>query len=196
MHPALDDSSGCVRLRNASDSRAIARSAAGSPVPDAKVRRHDDLARAVQPAEVVSELHLGNRHVDEVARLRDERDPFDELADEPALEVRVAEHRPADRSRRSRPGFQPRHAAIDRPAHEAVDRDARVRPHGRRIPRADLASMHTDDQAADPVVGDQHVRAAAEDRHRHGGVARDPHRDAQARRFRADRGASRRARRP
>ena len=31
MQPALGDSSGCVRLLNASDSRATGRSAAGSP---------------------------------------------------------------------------------------------------------------------------------------------------------------------
>ncbi len=67
MQPALADSSGCVRLRNASDSRAIARSASGSPVRDAEVGGEHDLARAVQPAVVVAELHLVRRHVRDLA---------------------------------------------------------------------------------------------------------------------------------
>ena len=59
MQPALADSSGCVRLRNASDSRAVARSDVGFAGGDAEVGSDDDLARAVQPAVVVAELHLG-----------------------------------------------------------------------------------------------------------------------------------------
>ena len=44
MQPALGVSSGCVRFRNASDSRAILRSAAGSPSADRELRPEQNLA--------------------------------------------------------------------------------------------------------------------------------------------------------
>ena len=64
--PALAESSGCVRLRKASDSRAVARNAIGVAGGDNEVGRHDDFARAVQPAVVVTELHLCCRYVDDL----------------------------------------------------------------------------------------------------------------------------------
>ena len=48
MQPALGVSSGCVRLRNASDSRAVRRSAAGSPGDTTKAAESSDLSGPLQ----------------------------------------------------------------------------------------------------------------------------------------------------
>ncbi len=82
MQPALADSSGWVRLRKASDWRAMARRLIRHAVGDAKVGSDHDLARAVQPAVVVAELHVRNRDVDDTPVERRKRDALDELADQ------------------------------------------------------------------------------------------------------------------
>ena len=57
--PALGSASGCVRLRCASDARAVARSASGSPRADRELRPHHDSRRvSLQPARVVGKAHL------------------------------------------------------------------------------------------------------------------------------------------
>ena len=133
MQPALGVSSGCVRLRNASDSRAAARSAAGSPGDDAEHRRQQDLAGLLQAAAIVAERHRRRRHVDASTPSRvASRTSVDEIADQPAAEVRVAEDRAADGARRAGPRLETGAAVVDRPAHEAVDRDRGVRADVRR----------------------------------------------------------------
>ena len=151
MQPALGVSSGCVRLRNASDSRAIARSAAGSPGVTRNDRRQQHLAGRLQAAAIVAERHRRRRHVGDRAVAR--REPHARSTSspiEPAAEMRVAEDRAADGARRAGPRFEPGAAVIDRPAHEAVDRHRRVGAHvaGRRPldtspPRGRITSPRT-----------------------------------------------------
>ena len=80
MHPALAASSGWVRLRNASDSRATARSAAGRRLAGTEVRRDDDLAGAMQPAVVIAELHVSNVRLENLAVRADENNALNQFA--------------------------------------------------------------------------------------------------------------------
>jgi hypothetical protein len=63
--PGSEDAAGTRRFERLrrlpvrSDSRATARSAAGSPASDPEISRQDQFARALQPALVVTELHVG-----------------------------------------------------------------------------------------------------------------------------------------
>ena len=59
-------------------------------------------------------------------RVATSRHADDQLADQPPAKVRVAVNRAADRARRAGPGLEPGDAVADRPAHQAVDRDAAV----------------------------------------------------------------------
>ena len=72
MQPALGRCSGCVRLRSASDRRAVSRSAAGvaAGVSANSADRRTSPVRCSR-LRVVGELHLGRRHVrDHAARRR------------------------------------------------------------------------------------------------------------------------------
>ncbi len=179
MQPALADSSGCVRLRNASDSRATARSASGLPWPTRKSADEHDLAAC--DAGGCSRSRTPSRRparpdapaaVDRACAL------VDQLADQPPLKVRVAVDRAADRARRSGPGLEAGDAAVDRPAHQAVDRDAGIGADARLVqpPRPRRRGSGSPVRAARRRR--QHVRAAAEHRHRQTGIARDGSSDA------------------
>ena len=110
--------------------------------------------------------------------------------------MRVAADGSAHGARRPCPCFQPGQAAAD------VQRTSPliVTPASARTAAgpccADLAAMDAEGQPTNAGVGDDHVRAAAEDRHRHAGVARESHGEPQLVAVRADRAASRRGRRP
>src|SRR5438552_1395070 len=81
-------------------------------------------------------------------RARCEPDLGDEIADQPATEVRVAEHAAADRARRAGPRLEARAAMIDRPAHQTVDRDSRIRAHSSATLLRNLAAARADDEPA------------------------------------------------
>ena len=101
----------------------------------AERRRQQHLAGLLQPAAIVAERHRRRRHVaDRRRRGRPASHVGDQVADQPAAEVRVAEDRAANRARRAGPRFEPGRAVQDRPAHQAVDRDRRVGPHAIRRP--------------------------------------------------------------
>ena len=108
MQPALGDSSGCVRLRNASDSRAIG-AQRGRLARRRRGSRPTGRSRACAAAGCSRSRTPSRRP----ARPRScpsgvtQRDRVDELADEPALEMRVAVDRAADRARRAGPGLEP-----------------------------------------------------------------------------------------
>ena len=105
----------------------------GSPSVDAEVgRRGGPRASAAGGCgrSRTPSRRLARQTISSVARGRASR-VVDELADEPAAEVRVAEDRAADRARRAGPRFEAGHAVADRPPHEAVDRHAGVRANAR-----------------------------------------------------------------
>ena len=111
MQPALGVSSGCVRLRCASEragglaqrrgvgARLAARSSADSRTSPV----------SLQAAAVVRELHLGRRHVRDARRRRPSRrtDSTSSPIDRAAV-VRVAEDRAADGARRAGPRLEAR----------------------------------------------------------------------------------------
>ena len=86
--------------------------------------------------------------------------------------MRVAEDGAADRAGRARPRLEARAAVIDRPAHEAVDRDRGVGADVPLVDRAHVAAARADHEAAHAGVRHEHVRSAAEHRHRHARRAR------------------------
>ena len=111
MQPALGVSSGCVRLRNASDcARDVAqrRRIAGRHAKDG---RQQHFAGPLQAAAIVAERHLGAGKIARRAVAIGEPHRLDQIADQPAAEMRVAENRAADRAGRARPRFQTGEAA-------------------------------------------------------------------------------------
>ena len=162
--------SGCVRLRYASDARAMARSASGSPRADDELRRQRAPHRC--PAAGCGRSRTPSRcrgSVGDRRRRRASAHARDELAMiRRRSKCALPWMRAADRARRAGPRLEAGQAVPDRPAHEAVDRDAGVGAHAVRRPSASIvAAARPHDQAADAGVGDEHVRAAAEHRHAH-----------------------------
>src|SRR5436190_237607 len=107
MQPALGVSSGCVRLRNASDARAVARSDAGSPSDTRKTadsRISPDVCSRLRsyPNAIVGDAHVrsaaeqGDRHV----RAARDAQRVDDLVAAARLDQIVG--RPADAERRER----------------------------------------------------------------------------------------------
>ncbi len=96
------------------------------------------------------------------------------IADVRAAEMRVAVDRAADGAGRAGPGLEPGQPAPDRPAHQAVDRDAGLGPHRvrRRSASTPCERAAARRRRARPRPH-QHVRAAAKDGDRH---ARRPRR--------------------
>ena len=92
--------------------------------------------------------------------------PRDQFANQPAAEMRVAEDRAADRAGRAGPCFQAGAAVRDRPPHQAVDRHGRVRANALLVQPRNGTASRANHESANARVGDQHVGAAAEQRHR------------------------------
>ena len=109
MQPALGDSSGCVRLRKASDSRATDRR---TPARRRAVTRNadpqHDFTGPLQPAVVVAELHAIGRDLKNGAIAPGQADALDRVSDVLLAPVRVAEHSAADGAGRSGPRFEAR----------------------------------------------------------------------------------------
>ena len=153
------------RARRRAQRRRIARPTRETP-PTSRTS-----PRVLQAAAIVAERHRRRAARRSIAPSRDaSRTLGDEIADEAAAEMRVAEDRAADGARRPGPRFEPGAAVVDRPAHQAVDRhrgigaDVRRRRSARTSPpRGRITSPRT------PRVRHQHVRSAAEHRHRHAG---------------------------
>ena len=139
IQPALGTSSGCVRLRNASDSRAVARSSSGLAGGDVEDRRQRHFPAALQAARVVAEAHLVDREIAHVAVRHQHTDFADQIADVAAAKMRVAVDGSADGAGRTGPGFDAGQAAADGPAHETIDRQPRRRAHAVFVDLRDLA---------------------------------------------------------
>ena len=88
--------------------------------------------------------------------------------------MRVAVDRAADGPWRAGPFGDAREGVADREAHEPVDRHTGIGPHAIRRRPGDLAAVPAQDQAAHAPVAHQDVRAPAEARHGHAGLARQP----------------------
>ena len=93
------------------------------------------------------------------------------IADQAASEVRVAVDCASNCARCARPRFEARGRVADHPTDEAVDCDGGVRDYPSFVHAMDLAGARPDDQSAHASIGDKHIRAAAEQRHRDATVA-------------------------
>src|SRR5258708_32628264 len=94
--------------------------------PHEKIGGQHHFPRALQPAAVVPEFHVGSRYANLLPGGAARGDDFDaryELADQTSLEMRVPVDRAADGSGGAGPRFEAGDAAVDRPAHQAVDRE-------------------------------------------------------------------------
>ena len=169
-------SSGCVRLRKASDSRATRPQRHRIPVYDSKHRRQQHLARPLQPASIVSEGHFCLEKIGHDTLRRRDADPLDEVADESPGKVRVAEHRAPDGARRSGPCLEPCAPVMNRPSHEPIDRHSGVGAHQTGRDLLDGAAAGTNDQSTDARVRHQHVRSTSQDGDREPGRMREPQR--------------------
>ena len=138
-----------------------------------EVRGDDDLRRTVQPSVVVAELHAGGWHLQQFSSQGHERHAGHELADQPALEMRVAVDRAADRPWCAGPRFQTSRAVRDRPTHEAVDRHTRIGANVSVIDPRHLSPAKPQDDAAYPLIGDQDVRSSAQRADRQPGGLRE-----------------------
>src|SRR5262245_31639668 len=87
--------------------------------------------------------------------------------------MRVAENRTANGTRRSGPRFEASRTVDNRPADETVNRDGGIGAHADPVHPRNLAALRMHDEAFDAGVGNQHIRAAAEERDRHTRLARD-----------------------
>src|SRR6185369_4031593 len=120
-----------------------------SAVPEAERRRRDLAKRA--------------------ARRVDALDGVDRARDLTAVRARVHEDRAADRTRDALRVLEPAEPARDRGARETAELHGGARAHATvrlpRDPREPTTELH--DDAAHPAVPDEHVRAAAEERHAH-----------------------------
>ena len=97
-----------MRFRNASDSRAVARSAAGSPADTRNTADSSTSPDRLQAAAIVSEAHRRRRHVDNLSVARREARLDHEIANQTAAEMRVAEDRAADGARACPPRLRGR----------------------------------------------------------------------------------------
>ncbi len=85
------------------------------------------------------------------------------FADRSPAIVRVSEHGAADRPRRARPRLESGQASPDRPANEVVQAHAGIGANAGLPLQDDRAAVNPNDDAANPGVAHQDVRAAAED---------------------------------
>ena len=87
----------------------------------------------------------------------------------------VAENGAADCSRRAGPRFEPSASVQDRPAHEPIDRDGRIRPDLPLVNQRNRPASRPNHEPADSPIGDEDIRSAAKHRHPDAGPARRRH---------------------
>jgi len=142
--------------------------------PDTKDRPDDDLSGYLQTAAIVREFHLGRRNIRHFAGTRYQAHALDQIADRPSGEMRVAVNGAADRTGRPRPGFETGASVINRPSHQTIHRHGAVGAQAIAGDLDDLAASRANHQSADPGVGHEHVRSAAENGCRNADAARHP----------------------
>src|SRR5207247_3325779 len=138
----------------------------GLTTGDAENRPEEDLSTLLQPAAIVPEAELGRPDLGRAAVALGQADALDQIADEPSAKVRVSKDRTADRSRGPCPCFEAGGATADRPAHQTVDGHCGVGADVPVVEPPDLAVARAQDETADASIGDENVRAAAEERDR------------------------------
>ena len=117
----------------------------------------------MQSTVVVGKIHLCSWNVQQNSVERYEPYRNEAFADQTSSEMRISVNGAADGSWRTGPGFDSGQSTIHRPSHEPVDRNAGVRPEGRRVDLPNVAAMDSDDDAAHTLVGHQDIRATTQD---------------------------------